>query len=139
MQQRKMILAFVVVVIAAFSTISSGQIPRYESPPLLTVGTTYVKIYQDTDALFLPGHTCVYSAKLLAGVRYKITVSVPSGTDFDLRVYDGNGNLVASSLKGRGTDESAYVTPRWTGRFRIKVTDHSGSGLFTLKVWKRML
>ena len=62
----------------------------------------------------------VYTLTFRAGERACILVSGDGDTDLDLYVYDENGNLVASDTDS-GDKCAAVWTPRWTGRFTIKV------------------
>jgi hypothetical protein len=56
------------------------------------------------------------------GIDYAIVgVCDQDCRDIDLRLYDQNGNLIDSDT---GYDDYPYirVTPRWTGRFKLKVS-----------------
>jgi len=83
-------------------------------------------------------------ADLYSGRQYKITLSVPWSADFDVKVYyDKNRNgiaesseLIAKGTRGTGLDESFTFVPRYTGRYHIKVYSYSGSGFYTLRLYK---
>jgi hypothetical protein len=46
-------------------------------------------------------------------------------TTLELKVYDGNGNLVGSDFDDDGTGYCEVTfTPRWTGSFIIRVINH---------------
>jgi hypothetical protein len=65
----------------------------------------------------------IWEFTLLAGESYLIVVEGDGDTDLDLYVYDENGNEIDND-----TDYTDYcicsVTPRWTGKFRIKVKNY---------------
>ncbi|MFN4241833.1 MAG: PPC domain-containing protein [Tepidisphaerales bacterium] len=70
--------------------------------------------------LVLPRATDVYNVTLRAGETTVITVIGGNHTDLDLFVYDENSNLVGSDDDGTSVC-IVSITPRWTGRFTIKV------------------
>ncbi|MBU0665682.1 MAG: hypothetical protein KJ990_14240 [Proteobacteria bacterium] len=74
-----------------------------------------VKAY-DTDYYVLP-----FEGSSVA----MVAISGDGDTDLDLRVYDENGNLIASDL-GSTDDASVTFTPAWTGNFRIEVKNLGG-------------
>ena len=56
------------------------------------------------------------------GQAAMIIVSGDGDTDLDLYVYDSNGNLI--EMDEDGSDQCVVSwTPRWTGRFTIKVVN----------------
>ncbi|MEY3459906.1 MAG: hypothetical protein RL215_3063 [Planctomycetota bacterium] len=64
--------------------------------------------------------TDAYMVTFRAGEPASVVVIGDGDTDLDLRVYDENGNLVASDLDS--TDRCIVNwCPRWTGKFRILV------------------
>lgn len=66
--------------------------------------------------------TDIYNVTFQGGRPAIIRVSGDGDTDLDLYVYDENGNLIVSDTDT--TDECLVMwTPRWTGRFRIKVSN----------------
>lgn len=66
--------------------------------------------------------TITYNQGFYAGELAIVTLMGDGYTDLDLYVYDENGNLIAC-----GTDSIDGVavswTPRWSGRFTIKVVN----------------
>jgi hypothetical protein len=54
-----------------------------------------------------------------------VAISGDGDTDLDLRVYDENGNQVASDL-GSTDKASVTFTPAWTGNFRVEVKNLGG-------------
>jgi hypothetical protein len=71
---------------------------------------------------------------LNAGTRHRIYVRPEDDdVDFDLVVYDQDGNPVAVDVD-ESADAFCVVTPIWTGPFRIAVIAASGVGRYTLVV-----
>lgn len=80
------------------------------------------------------GEAEAFDVVLYANNRYTVYVRPDrSNVDFDLRVYDQNGNLVQWD---ESTDSEAlvYVTPRWTGSFRIFVICAAGASSYQVLV-----
>ena len=61
-----------------------------------------------------------YTQRFYAGESVYIYVNGDGDTDLDLYVYDENGNLIDSDTD-KGDTCLCTFTPRWTGRFTIKV------------------
>ncbi len=61
-----------------------------------------------------------YVQRFYAGESVYIYVNGDGDTDLDLYVYDENGNLLDSDTD-RGDTCLCSFTPKWTGRFTIKV------------------
>ena len=61
-----------------------------------------------------------YTHRFYAGETVYIYVNGDGDTDLDLYVYDENGNLIDSDTDYGDTCLCSF-TPRWTGRFTIKV------------------
>lgn len=79
-----------------------------------TVGPT--RHYDDV----LAGHTDIYTMTFRGGEEAIVVVSGDGDTDLDLYVYDENGNFIGSDVDG--TDDCVVsFTPRWTGKFKIKI------------------
>ncbi len=82
------------------------------------VGGSIVKSYtveaRSTDTL---------TVTLRGGETTRIRLSGDGDTCLELRVYDENGNLVASDTVGLGDDREVFVRPKWTGKFSIKVAN----------------
>ena len=75
-----------------------------------------------------------FQVVLTAGRSHRIWVHTDDrGVDFDLRVYDQNGNLVDADVS-YSPDAFCIITPRWTGTFRLAVSAASGLGRYTLLV-----
>jgi hypothetical protein len=76
-----------------------------------------------------PGQVAYYNIVLRANVTYRVYVRPNrSGVDFDLRIYDENGNLVQWD-EDPASDAECFITPRWTGPFRVEViAAFGGSG-----------
>lgn len=124
MLKRKTVVLLVVLAAMAISAVAYGS--------------NYVKIYEDTDWLNGSGDYWDYAGTFAGGRTYVFQLFVPWNADFDIKIYDEHGLLVASGTNGRGETETVYITPRWTGRFTIKVSSYSGSGEYTLKVYRRL-
>lgn len=69
--------------------------------------------------------TDVYHITFDGGYLAQVRVFGDGDTDLDVRVYDENGNLVASDLS---YSDNCIVEwrPRWTGVFRIEVENLGG-------------
>jgi hypothetical protein len=74
---------------------------------------------------------------------YLVTVTVPWNADFELVLFNNNGdpvwvqdsdrdNVLACTNGGFGVTEVMYVTPPSTGTYYICVLSYSGSGSFTV-------
>jgi hypothetical protein len=73
-----------------------------------------------------PGQSDRFSTVLQAGISYDIYVQpADTTTDFDLRVYDENSNLVCEDIDTTA-NALCRVRPKWTGPFTIVVTCHRG-------------
>lgn len=68
------------------------------------------------------GSTDVYNIRFRGGELAMVIVIGDGDTDLDLYVYDNNGNLVASDTDYTDNCVCSW-TPRWTGNFRIKITN----------------
>ncbi len=66
-----------------------------------------------------------YNCSFVANRTAEVAVSGDGDTDLDLYIYDSNGNLIASDAD---YSDDCYVrwTPRWTGRYIIKVVNNGG-------------
>jgi len=80
------------------------------------------------------GQSAQYDVILSANTTYTVYVRPDrSGVDFDLRIYDENGNLVQWD-ESPASDALCYVTPRWKGQFRIFVMCASGASNYGIVV-----
>lgn len=138
MLKRKLAVLLAVVVVMGITipavAMSLLNPPDFNFPVSTSSSHTYLS--QRSDRLWHGGDSDIFTVTLRGGRRYKITLSGPSGTDFDLYLYDENGHRVASST-GNGSSETVYITPAWTGRFYIKVLSYRGSGSFTVRLYRR--
>jgi hypothetical protein len=137
MIKRNLLVLTMVAVMAAIAVPASAMYIGSSSGSLLADLNPFVLVYDDTDWLGGPGDSWTYRGTLAGHVTYKFQLIVPWQADFDIKIYDENGNLVASGTQSGGADESVTITPAWTGPFRIVVYSYSGSGFYTLKMLKR--
>jgi hypothetical protein len=73
------------------------------------------------------GEVEAFDVVLYANTRYTVQVRPDQpDVDFDLRVYDQNGNLVQWG-ESADSEATVEVTPRWTGSFRIFVICATGA------------
>jgi len=81
-----------------------------------------------------PGLTNSYSVVLSANVTYRIYVRPDrSGVDLDLQIYDEYGNLVQWD-EDPSSDAICFITPRWTGPFRVVVLSAAGTSNYNVIV-----
>ena len=121
------------VLVAVLALVAIGS-----AIPAMALGLTseYTLIGSRTERLSGSGSSMIFEATLTGGRNYKITLSGPWSADFDLLIYDENGNRVATG-DGVTCDEILYVTPIWTGTFYFKVVSYRGSGTFTLRLYRK--
>jgi len=80
------------------------------------------------------GQTEMFDVVLAGNVTHTIYVRPDrSGVDFDLRIYDENGNLVQWD-ETFAADALCQITPRWTGAFRIFVLCASGASGYRIMI-----
>jgi hypothetical protein len=63
----------------------------------------------------------VLTVTLRGGEVTRIGLIGDGDTCLELRVFDENGNIVASDTIGMGDRRRTTVLPKWTGKFRLKV------------------
>jgi hypothetical protein len=81
-----------------------------------------------------PGQTEAFDVVLQGGVSYTIFVDpYQVGVDFDLGIFDENGNLVAQDTS-TAPNAVCVVTPRWTGPFRLVVKSARGLSNYQIRV-----
>jgi serine protease AprX len=84
---------------------------------------------------YLPGAGAFYTWTLpIDDTQFSLALSLihwNAGTDFDLYVYDPNGNLVGSS-EGQARQETLTLRPTMTGTYRIVAYSYSGAGWYLL-------
>ena len=81
-----------------------------------------------------PGGVEYFDVVLTGNHLYQVDVEPTEvGVDFDLHVYDENGNLVSEDVS---ESPSAYcqILPRWTGPFRIVVNSVRGMSAYRIAV-----
>ena len=77
-----------------------------------------------------------HEAVLKGGKTYSICVDADNpDVDFDVSVYDENNNLVEQD-DDDDSDALCFVTPRWTGPFRIEVlaTGTGAGGTYDMRI-----
>ena len=82
------------------------------------------------------------NVQLVSGLKYNFTLSVPSGADYDLYLYNTTGNaygepvILANSTKAvAGGFENITYTPALSGRYYVivkRAREDTGTGQFTL-------
>jgi hypothetical protein len=81
-----------------------------------------------------PGEAQYFEVVLRGGVTYSIYVDPDEpGVDFDLYVYDENDRLVAQDTD-IDSDALCFITPRWTGPFRLVVKSARGISNYSIRV-----
>ena len=94
--------------------------------PLLTLGTEKTRS--------LSSGSDFYPVTLSAGTPYRFELVVPAGVNFDLYLFDADGNQVRSSTNSStGAYEAFFYIPSESGTFTIEVRRRSGSGIYTLR------
>jgi len=68
------------------------------------------------------------------GQRIYVSMTPPSGVDFDLQLYDPNGSLKGGSYYGDGYTDSISYTADSTGYWRIRIYIYSGEGQYSFYV-----
>jgi hypothetical protein len=81
-----------------------------------------------------PGQAEFFDVVLESGHTYSVDVQpTQPDVDFDLRVYDENGNLITEDVS-TAPDAYCLVTPRWTGPFRFMVNSAHGTAGYRIQV-----
>ncbi len=70
----------------------------------------------------LARHNDIYTIRFRGGEPAIVSVVGDGDTDLDLRIYDENGNLICSDLDYTDRNYCRWQ-PRWTGKFRVKITN----------------
>jgi hypothetical protein len=89
-------------------------------------GTLYKSNPTDTDDY--------YKFYVENGQRIYVSMTPPSGVDFDLQLYDPNGYLKAGSYYGAGYTDSVSYTADSTGNWTIRIYIYSGEGQYSFYV-----
>jgi hypothetical protein len=75
-----------------------------------------------------------FDVMLAEGHTYAVAVQpTEPGVDFDLHIFDQNGNLVAQD-NSYARDAYCGITPAWTGPFRMVVKSASGTSAYEIRV-----
>jgi hypothetical protein len=83
-----------------------------------------------------PGESEYFDVGLTAGHNYRVYAQPEDQTvDFDLHIYDENGNLVAFD---ETTDADAFgvIQPSWTGPFRVVVNAARGASRYAVAIYE---
>jgi hypothetical protein len=81
-----------------------------------------------------PGQAEAFDIELESGHSYAVDVQpTQPDVDFDLRVFDENGNLITQDIT-TAPDAYCRVTPRWTGQFRFVVNSERGTAGYRIQV-----
>lgn len=81
-----------------------------------------------------PGAAEYFDVVLTAGRPHRVYVHPDDPTvDFDLHVFDENGNLISEDITG-SADAFCVITPRWTGPFRLFVNSIRGASSYRILV-----
>jgi hypothetical protein len=81
-----------------------------------------------------PGGAEYFDVVLHGAHTYQVMVQpMEIGVDFDLHVYDENGNLVNEDISPAANAYCA-ITPRWTGPFRLVVNSTRGISSYQIQV-----
>ena len=81
-----------------------------------------------------PGGSEYFDVVLASGHTYAVYVEPFEPTvDFDLHVYDENGNLISQDVS-TAADAYCTITPRWTGPFRLVVNSARGLSGYRIQV-----
>lgn len=108
---------------AAFAGRFTDQVGQQLIGAATTLGLRGYRLTHDPYVSTLPDDSSKFlTINLRAGNSYALVgVCDEDCRDIDMRLYDENGNLVASDT---ATDDTPVVrvTPRWSGRFRVKVS-----------------
>ncbi|MCX9013723.1 MAG: DNRLRE domain-containing protein [Candidatus Methanoperedens sp.] len=75
-----------------------------------------------------------YKLSVTPGSKIDVSMTPPSGVDFDLKLYDSNNNLKASSTLGTGSTDSVSFVADSSGDWRVRIYQYSGSGTYSLSV-----
>ena len=76
--------------------------------------------YSETEECVLAHSTDTYRVTFTGGEEAMVMVIGDGDTDLDLYIYDENGNLIESDTDRSDTMICTW-TPKWTGKFTIKI------------------
>jgi hypothetical protein len=81
-----------------------------------------------------PGSAEYYDVTLTAARPHRVYVHPDDPTvDFDLYVYDQNGNPITQDVS-TSSDAYCIITPLWTGPFRVVVKSAAGASSYKITV-----
>jgi len=109
---------------------NSGQDAGNSFAQALTIGAgSYTGFIDSTDT------NDYYKVNLSSGQMILVYLTPPTGSDFDLYLYNPSQSQVASStLSGNQTDTVSYMATS-SGDYYIRVKQWSGSGVYSFTVW----
>ncbi len=81
--------------------------------------------YYDVDCVSGNGGTCTYTITYYGNEYAEAGVYSLDGCDYDIFVYDANGNFITQDVSYSSSAYCSWV-PRWTGSFQIVVKNRSG-------------
>ena len=90
--------------------------------PVVDAEVTYDYLVDQTETV-KANASDIYNVTLKKGETFYIDVAGDGDTDLVLFVYDENDNMGDSDVEG--DDEClCVVTPKWTGKFKIKIKNY---------------
>ena len=75
-----------------------------------------------------------YKIAVSSGMDFIITMTPPSGADFDLVLYDTNQTSIHTSSYGGTTTDTVGAIATGSGYFYVKVYQYTGSGTYSMDV-----
>ncbi len=80
------------------------------------------------------GETKDFKVDLKSGIKYSIYVNpIEPNTDFDLYIYDENGNLIEYD-SSKDSDAYCFVIPKYSGPFTLLIKSESGFSKYFVRV-----
>jgi len=103
-------------------------------------------VYSDSDCLNWQGDYWYYRLEMHSGDSYKFVLSgIPFYADFDMKFWfnsNRDSTLSSSELEwtqnsgGNGDDEVHTYTATFSGSYILKVYSYSGTGCYSLRVYR---
>jgi hypothetical protein len=122
---RSILSGLTLVGVLAALTACSGA-AKADPVPKAPLGGTYVVAANTTD---------VFTVTCRGGELTRVRLGGDGDTCLELRMYDEFGNLVAADTLGFGDVREVRVVPKFTGPFKVKVTNiGSVSNKYTLVI-----
>lgn len=134
MENKKLICAICIIALLFIPGVYALNVPGSDSRTL-TENANSITVYLNSTEIGDYGDYYGYSVTLYQNQKIRLTLTVPSGADFDVVVYapdDVKGWENYSSILGQ--DEILEITAPEAGTYDIYVLDWSGSGTYTLSV-----